>query len=174
MSDADTVLQIAPLPPRILIPEDAEGPDLAFFRFVAAQFDRHDELEHERRHDEAERRVVYEAERREQNAKIDEIAKSVGQVAEVCAALTHKLAQVDSRLATVEGLMLALRARFDVIATTVQAQGADLHELRLRLDALEAEMGEVKRRLDAYAPTSRPPATDPSACIDPLEPGGES
>lgn len=174
MSDADEVLRIAPLPAAIPIPEDAEGTELRFFRFVQAQFDRHDELERERRHAEAERRVVYEAERREQAEQIERLTKSVAQVAAVCSALSHKLAQVDSRLATVEGLMLALRARFDAIATTVQAQGADLHELRLRLDALEAEMGEVKRRLDAYAPTSRPPATDPSACVDPLEPGGES
>lgn len=174
MSDADTVLQIAPLPPRVPIPTDAEGSELRFFRFVDQQFARHDELENERRLAEAERRIRYEAERREQSEQIERLAASIAQVAEVCAALTHKLTQVDSRLATVEGLMLALRARFDAIATTVQAQGADLHELRLRLDAIEAEMADVKRRIDAYAPTSRPPATDPSACVDPLEPGGES
>lgn len=174
MSDADAVLHIAPLPPAVAIPDDAEASEARFMRFVLSVDARRDDIERERRHAEAVRRVQYEAERREQAEQIDRVAKSVAQVADVCSALTHKLAQVDSRLATVEGLMLALRARFDAIALTVQDQGADLHELRLRLDALEAEVGEVKRRLDAYAPTSRPPATDPSACVDPLEPGGES
>lgn len=173
MTDLDEI-HVKPLPAPIPTPAGIEKSQEPFYRYVGEQFARHDEIERERRFDEASRRVVYDAERRAQTEQIDQIAKSVAQVAEVCAALTHKLAEVDSRVDRIEGLVLGLRARFDAIAATVQSQGADLHALRDRLDALEAEVAGIKRLIDCYAPTSRPPPTDPSACVDPLEPGGES
>lgn len=167
-------LHVKPLPAPVPTPAGVEKSQEPFYRYVGEQFARHDEIERERRYDEAERRVVYEAERREQAEQLEQVGKAVAQVAEVCAALTRKLAEVDERVDRIEGLVLGLRARFDTIALTVQSQGDDLHALRDRLDALEAEVAQIKFRLDAYAPTSRSPATDPSACVDPLEPGGES
>lgn len=166
--------KIAPLPPPVAIPEDAEGSELRFFRYVAEQFNRHDELEAERRHDETTRRVRYEAERQEQAEHLTRISRSVEQVAEVCSALTHTIARVDARVDRIEGLVLGLRGRFDTIARQVESQGGDLHKLRLRLDALEAEVAEIKRRLEAHSPTERPTEPPPSLTADASEPGGES
>lgn len=198
MSDADEVLRIAPLPPPIGIPVDADGPEVRFFRFVQGQFDRHDEIEVERRHAEAARRVQYEAERQEHARAMTAQAQKLEQVAEFVSTLTDKVAELAGVLDHVRGEVLAVQAKqaglgskLDTLTTRldsaltelgrvagkVDGQAADLHELRLRLDALEDELAGIKRQIDAYtahAPTSRPPATDPSACVDPLEPGGES
>lgn len=194
MSDADELLRIAPLPPPIPIPDDAEGSELRFFRFVAGQFERHDALETERRHSEAARRVQYEAERQEHARAMTAQAHRLEQVAEFVSALTDKVAELAGVLDHVRGEVLAVQAKqaglgtkldtltsqlnaalaeLGRVAGKVDGQAEDLHELRLRLDALESEVVAIKQRLDGLEPTSRPPATDPSACVHPLETDGE-
>lgn len=186
MSDADEVLCMAPLPPPVAIPADAEGSEARFFRFVSEQFARHDALERERRHAEAARRVQYESERQEHSRAMTAQAQQLSQVTEFVSTLTDRMADIAGTLDHLRGEMLAVQSkqagvaskldtltvRLDAalaelgrVAGKVDGQSEDLHELRLRLEALEGEVAAIKQRLDGYAPTS--------ACVDP-EPGGES
>lgn len=195
MSDADTVLQIAPLPPPTPTPAEGNHGEQRLYAFLAAESARRDAIESERRRDEAARRVQYEAERQEQARAMTAQAQQLAQVVEFVTALTDRVADLAGTLDHLRGEMLAVQAkqagvaskldtltlRLDAALTElgrvggrVDDQASDLHALRQRLDALEAEVGEIKRRLDDYAPPTRPPATDPTASVEPLEPDGQS
>lgn len=136
--------------------------DDPFARLLAQESARRDTIEVERQFAEAERRAVYEAERREMAALVEQLGQQIDRLTGEVA----KVAQAQDRMSADLGLLRVefetLRQELAAVHGRVHTQSDHIAELRNRLDRLQTVVSGLQcqqcpARCDASAPTEPPP-----------------
>lgn len=148
-----------PLPP---LPQAPAGD--SFAAFVLQVEARRDSIELERREAEMERRVTYEAERREAGALVQRLTGQLDQVSSELGGLTTEVGKLSRAqqnmnrdLRLLAGQFESLRKDFDAIHGRVSHHADELFEFRRQLQEIQSAVQGLHCQR-CVAPTEPPPA----------------